>query len=81
MKRSILEELMSLAPKIGKHEFVSNTAENAYVSAIKLFEAIRENYSPADAEDLEKRFVNSIRSSDIRKFKRGIARIKREESA
>lgn len=78
-KRSILEELMALAPRAGKHEFVSSAAENAYVSVMKLFGSIREHYGEADADDLEKRFINSVKTADMRKFRRGMDRIRREE--
>lgn len=72
---------MALAPRVGKHEFVSSSAENAYVSVMKLFASIREQYNDADADDLEKRFINSVKTADIRKFRRGLDRIRREDEA
>jgi hypothetical protein len=36
---------------------------------------IRENYDIETAAELERRFINSIKSSDPAKFKRGIKRI------
>jgi len=36
---------------------------------------IRENYDVETAAELERRFINSIRSADSTKFKRGIKKI------
>jgi len=37
---------------------------------------IHNHYSPDEAVELERRFINSIKSADTRKFKRGIQKIK-----
>jgi hypothetical protein len=74
-----LQELMALAPKSGKHAFVRERAEHAYESFIKLMKLMRESYPASDAADLEKRFINSVKTEDFRKFKRGLNRIIAEE--
>lgn len=78
---SILREIESLAPKEGKHEFILAKGNHAYEAVIKLFELISEEYSEDVAADLEKRFINAIRTTDFRKFKRGIDREKRGPDA
>ena len=40
--------------------------------------AIDENYTQNDAADLKKRLFNAIKTSDPRKFTRGIRRIQNE---
>ncbi len=41
-----------------------------------MFEKIHNTYGPDEAVELERRFINSIKSADTRKFKRGIQKIK-----
>ena len=69
--RSILQELNHLALNKNNDLIIDSTANNT----INLINLIYENYSPAEAAELEKRFINSIRSADPKKFKRGIQRI------
>jgi hypothetical protein len=40
-----------------------------------LFEQINEHYSGEEALELERRFINSVKSADPKKFKRGLAKI------
>ena len=54
---------------------IDSTANNIINSSINLINVIYENYSPIEAAELEKRFINSIRTGDPNKFKRGIQRI------
>ena len=54
---------------------IESRGSNIIQSAINLIELIRENYDDETAAELERRFINSIKSSDLNKFKRGIKRI------
>jgi len=72
--RSILEELNSLGRKDDDH-LIESTANNIIESAINLLDRISSTYDETTAGDLERRFVNSIRSGDPKKFKRGMQRI------
>jgi len=73
--RSILQELNHLALNKNNDLIIDSTANNIINSSINSINLIYENYSPAEAAELEKRFINSIRSADPKKFKRGIQRI------
>lgn len=73
--RSILQELNNLALNKNNDLIIDSTANNIINSSINLINLIYENYNPAEAAELEKRFINSIRSADPNKFKRGIQRI------
>ena len=54
---------------------IESTASNIIESAINLLNRIGNTYDDATASELERRFLNSIRSGDPRKFKRGIDKI------
>lgn len=73
--RSILQELNNLALNKNNDLIIDSTANNIINSSINLINVIYENYSPIEAAELEKRFINSIRTGDPNKFKRGIQRI------
>jgi len=76
--RSILEELNKLNLNRDKENLIENTGHNLIESVINLFDKIGDHYSAEEALELERRFVNSIKSGDPRKFKRGITKIKEE---
>lgn len=73
--RSILEELNNLNFNRNKEHLIETTGVNLVESTINLFEQMSEHYSQEEALELERRFINSIKSADPRKFKRGIAKI------
>ena len=73
--RSILQELNNLALNKNNDLIIDSTANNIINSSINLINLIYENYSPIEAAELEKRYINSIRTGDPNKFKRGIQRI------
>lgn len=73
--RTILQELNNLALNKDNDLLIDNTANNIINSSINLINLIYENYNENDAAELEKRFINSIRTGDPKKFKRGIQRI------
>lgn len=74
--RGILEELQSLGTKTHySDEFVQTTGGNIIESAINLLTKIHETYDEKTAIDLERRFINSIRGNNPRKFKAGVDKI------
>jgi hypothetical protein len=73
--RSILEELSSFRPKTHSDEFVQTTGNNIIESAVNLLKRIHETYDADTAIDLERRFINSIRSGSSRKFRSGVDKI------
>ncbi len=76
--RSLLEELDSLRLHKDKENLVESRANHVIQGAINLIAFIRENYAPDQADELERRLLNSIRAQDTSKFSRGIKRIANE---
>lgn len=74
--RSILEEINQYVPSKNKEDVIESRAHHAISSAINILDLIRENYSPAEAEILEKRFLSSIKGKDVKRFSRSISKIK-----
>ena len=73
--RSILEELNTVYGKRDNDRFIESTANNIIESSINLLSRIHETYDLETASELERRFLNSIKSGDPRKFRRSVQRI------
>ena len=73
--RSILEELSNIDRSTNKDLLIETSANNIIESAINLLNRISNTYDDITAHELERRFLNSIKSGDPKKFKRGIAKI------
>lgn len=73
--RSILEELNSLNLSRDTDRMIESSASNIIESAINLLDRIGNTYDDATAGELERRFLNSIKSGDPKKFKRGIQKV------
>ena len=73
--RSILQGLTDISLDRDTEHVIESRGSNIIASAINLLELIRENYDLETADELERRFINSIKSGDNNKFKRGIKRI------
>ena len=73
--RSILQELNSIADVRNTDMLIESRATNIINSAINLLESIHKNYNPEQADELERRFINSIKGQDPAKFVRGVRKI------
>ena len=73
--RSILQELSDIGVSRDTDLVIESRGSNIIQSAVNLMAMIRENYDIETAAELERRFINSIKSNDVTKFKRGIKRI------
>lgn len=73
--RGILEELSSVGRREYSDELIQTTGNNIIESAINLLTKIHDMYPEETALDLERRFINSIRSNNPRKFRTGIDKI------
>ena len=73
--RSILEELNNLHGNKDTDLFIEATANNIIESSINLLSRIYETYDADTANELERRFINSIKCSDPRKFRRSIQKV------
>jgi hypothetical protein len=74
--RSLLEELNDIYFKKDKESVVEARASHVINSAINLLELMKQTYTQEQSAELEKRFLNSIRTGDPSKFIRGIKKIK-----
>ena len=79
--RSLLEELNDFAVNKRAENVVESRANHVIESAINIVEMIRTNFEGETAQDLEKRFYNSIKSGDPTKFMRGIKKIKANDKS
>ena len=70
-----MQELNSIAEVRHTDAVIESRAVNIINSAINLIESIKKNYGVEEADELERRLVNSIRGSDPAKFTRGIRKI------
>lgn len=73
--RSILQELSELGVNRNKDLVIESRGTNLIESAINLLSLIKENYDLETAAELERRFINAIRTAEPAKFKRGIKKI------
>jgi hypothetical protein len=73
--RSILQELSDIGISRDTDHVIESRGSNIIASAVNLLSMIREHYDVETAAELERRFINSIKSADSSKFKRGIKRI------
>ena len=74
--KSLLQELNSIALKKDSEAIVESRATHVINSAINLLTIIKENFPPDQAYELERRLINSIRTSDPNKFTRGIRKLR-----
>ena len=74
--KSLFEEISSIATKRDNSLLVESRAEHIIASVINLIHLIQESYTPEEAADLNKRLINSIITEDVRKFTRGLRKIK-----
>lgn len=77
--RSILDEISTMVPSHDKNLVIESRANHIINSAINLIQMIKETYDSEDADELERRLINSIRGKDANKFIRGLRRIKDED--
>jgi hypothetical protein len=73
--RSILEELNNLHSRKDSDFLIETTANNIIESSINLLSRIHATYDSETASDLERKFINSIKASDPKKFRRTINKI------
>jgi hypothetical protein len=73
--RSILEELNSLGNSRNTELLIENRGANIIESAINLMALIKQQFNEEESAELERRFLNAIRTADARKFKRGVHKV------
>ena len=60
--RSILEEISSAAPGTTRKNVVESKSQHVLTSAINMIREFYEVYPKEEAEDLHKKFINSLKS-------------------
>ena len=70
--RSILEELDSLYIERDRRLVIENRAANIIANAIRLLEQIDEEFDAETAENLNRQFLNAIRTKNAGKFSRSV---------
>ena len=72
--KSILEELDSLFIERDRKAIIETRASNLIETAIRLLEQIDAEFSPDQAENLQRKLLNAIRQRDTSKFSRSVRR-------
>ena len=72
--RSILEELDAMYVERDRRLLIENRAANLIASAVRLLEEIDREFSPEQAENLQRKLLNAIRTRDSGKFSRSVRR-------
>lgn len=70
--KSLLEELDSLYAERDQRHVIENRAVNIIAGAIRLMEQIDSNYTPDQAENLQRKLLNAIKLRDPGKFTRTV---------
>ena len=61
-------------PSVGD-EFIQSTGTNIIESSINLIQKLYETYDEKTAGELERRFLNSIRAGNSKKFVTGVTKV------
>jgi hypothetical protein len=70
-----LDELSQIGTGKNPNLILESRANHIINSAINLINTLREQYDGPEAEELERRLLNSIRTQEPAKFARGLRRI------
>jgi len=79
--RSILEELNNLGARRNTELLIENRGYSIIESAVNLLTLVKEQFNEEEAAELERRFLNAIRTGDARKFKRGVHKVQEARKA
>ena len=77
--RSLLEELQSIAENRDTKYIIESRANSIISSAIHLLEVIERNFTPEQAEILERKLLVAIKSRDSEKFSKSFKKNSHEE--
>jgi len=72
--RSLLEELDDLYIERDRRLLIENRAASLIANAIRLLEQIDTEFPPDQAENLQRKLLNAIRTRDSGKFARSVRR-------
>lgn len=72
--RSILEELDAMYVERDRRLLIENRAANLIATAVRLLEEIDREFPAEQAENLQRKLLNAIRTRDSGKFARSVRR-------
>lgn len=72
--RSILEELDAMYVERDRRLLIENRAANLIANAVRLLEEIDREFPAEQAENLQRKLLNAIRTRDSGKFARSVRR-------
>ena len=70
--RSLLQELEAIGTNRDTKHIIESRGHNIITSAINLLEMINRHYDPEQAQILEKKLLNAIKSRDQSKFAKSV---------
>jgi hypothetical protein len=70
-----LQELNDIGDSRNTDSLIETRANNVINSAINLIESLHKHYTAEEADELERRLINSIKGQDAAKFQRGLKKI------
>lgn len=79
--KSIIEELDRFVPQRDKHQIIEARASNVIASAMNLLNLINESFTTEEADELNRRLINSIKNQDPDKFNRKIREFRKIEES
>lgn len=79
--KSIIEELDRFVPQRDKHQIIEARASNVIASAVNLLNLINESFTAEEADELNRRLINSIKNHDPEKFNRKIREFRKVEES
>ena len=77
--RSILEELESFHTEKDTKHIIRSRADSLIEGACRLLDLVNEAYSEEEADNLTRKFLNSIRTRDGRKFQRSLKKVNEDK--
>jgi len=75
-RESIMKALSRYVPVESREDAFEMRAQHIISSAINLLETLEREYNKEDFDQLQKRFISSIRGQDPKRFSRSIMKIK-----
>ena len=75
-RESIMKALSRYVPVESREDAFEMRAQHIISSAINLLETLEREYDKEDFDQLQKRFISSIRGQDPKRFSRSIMKIK-----
>ena len=76
----LLSQITGTITESDKLNMTASRGSHALAAGINFINMVKESFNEEDAEILTKRFLNAIKTSDPRKFNRGIANLREQQN-